>query len=179
MRYADGLGVECEVEVDAALSRVWELVTDIGLPARFSPELQRVAWLDGADRPQVGARFQGWNENARLGAWSTVSHVVELAEHRVFAWVVTDAEGRFGGPTRDPANAMASWRYELSAASDGSTLLRQSALIGPGRNGVTLAIERMPEREEQIIAFRLADLRSGMETTLRGIKSLAEEAEHG
>jgi uncharacterized protein YndB with AHSA1/START domain len=173
MRHADGPSVQCEVHVEAAPPRVWELVTDIALPARFSPELQRVAWLDGADRPEVGASFEGWNQNARLGQWRTVSQVVALDEHRLFAWSVTDADGRFGEPTRDPANAMASWRYELTPV-DGGTLLRHTALIGPGRNGLTLAIERTPDREEQIISFRLADLRAGMEATLHGIKSLAE-----
>ncbi|MDX3128387.1 hypothetical protein PV367_00855 [Streptomyces europaeiscabiei] len=34
-------------------------MTDIALPARLSPELQRVEWLDGAEAPMVGARFAG------------------------------------------------------------------------------------------------------------------------
>ncbi|WP_308375051.1 SRPBCC family protein [Streptomyces sp. MUM 136J] len=166
--------MHCDVHVAAAVPRVWELVTDIRLPARFSPELQRVAWLDGADRPLLGARFEGRNHHRQLGDWRTVSHVVELDEQRVFAWAVTDADGRYGEPTLDPARSMARWRYELEA-EDGGTRLRQSALVGPGRNGVTLAIERWPDREEEIVAFRLKELRAGMEATLHGIRKLAEE----
>ncbi|WP_261398777.1 SRPBCC family protein [Streptomyces misionensis] len=163
-----------EVHVRADVRRVWGLVTDIGLPARFSPELQRVAWLDGADRPVVGARFEGYNRHERLGEWRTVSHVVELDEPRVFAWAVTDADGRYGEPAPDPARPMATWRWELEA-ENGGTLLRQSALIGPGRSGITLALERWPDREEEILAFRSKELRAGMEATLQGIKVLAED----
>lgn len=157
------------------MPRVWELVTDIRLPARLSPELQRVAWLESTDRPKTGARFEGYNHHDKLGEWRTVSHVVELDEPRVFAWAVTDADGRYGEPTLDPAKSLASWRYELKAEGAG-TRLQQSALIGPGRSGVTLAIERWPDREEEIVAFRLKELRAGMEATLRGIKTLAEKA---
>ncbi|MGJ3558742.1 SRPBCC family protein [Streptomyces sp. INA 01156] len=174
VRFADGPRVHCDVHVEAALPGVWELVTDVHLPARLSPELQRVVWLDGADRPVVGARFEGYNRHDKLGEWRTVSHVVEVDEPWVFAWAVTDADGRFGEPTLDPAKPMASWRYELEAEGEG-TRLRQSALIGPGRNGVTLAIERWPDQEEEIISFRLKELHAGMEATLHGIKSLAEE----
>ncbi|MEU4875262.1 SRPBCC family protein [Streptomyces sp. NPDC021608] len=174
MRFTDGPSVHCDVHVEAAVPRVWDLVTDIRLPARLSPELQRVEWLDGADRPLVGACFEGYNHHQQLGEWRTVSHVVELDEQQVFAWAVTDADGRFGEPTSDPATSMASWRYELEAEG-GGTRLRQSARIGPARSGVTLALERWPDREKEIIAFRLKELRAGMEATLCGIKALAEK----
>ncbi|MFF9455378.1 SRPBCC family protein [Streptomyces flaveolus] len=167
--------VRCDVRVRAALPRVWDLVTDIHLPARLSPELQRVAWLDGALRPVVGARFEGHNSHRLLGEWRTVSQVVRLEEHRVFAWAVLDADGRFGEPARDPARALASWCYELDADGDG-TRLRQTVVLGPGRSGVTLAVEYRPDRKEEIISLRLEELRAGMEKTLRGIKALAERA---
>ncbi|MFC7880951.1 SRPBCC family protein [Streptomyces sp. NPDC057376] len=174
MRFADGPSVHCDVHVEADLSQVWKLVTDIRLPARLSPELRRVAWLDDATRPRVGARFEGYNHHQRLGEWRTVSHVIELEERRSFAWAVTDADGRYGEPTLDPATCMASWRFLLKAEGEG-TRLRQSAFIGPGRSGVTLALERRPDREEEIIAFRMRELRAGMEATLHGIKTLAED----
>ncbi|MER5907567.1 SRPBCC family protein [Streptomyces mirabilis] len=59
MRYAEGPGVCCDVYIEADPSRVWGLVTDIGLPARLSPELQRVEWLDGAEGPCGGGVFRG------------------------------------------------------------------------------------------------------------------------
>ncbi|MET7272700.1 SRPBCC family protein [Streptomyces flaveolus] len=175
MDFAELPEVRCDVRIGASVPRVWDLVTDIHLPARLSPELQRVAWLDGALRPAVGARFEGHNSHRLLGEWRTVSQVVTLDEHRVFAWAVLDEDGRFGKPARDPAQALASWCYVLDADGDG-TRLCQTAVLGPGRSGVTLAVEHRPDRKEEIIALRLEELRAGIEETLHGIKALAERA---
>ncbi|MGW2184005.1 SRPBCC family protein [Streptomyces sp. NPDC001732] len=174
MKYSDGPTVDVTVRIGATAARVWELVSDIGLPARLSPELQSVAWLDGADRPVVGARFEGFNRHPMVGEWRTVSHVIEVDEPRVFAWAVTDPDGRYGEATLDPARRMASWCYELEAEGTG-TLLRQTVRIGPGRSGLTAAVESHPDREEEIVEFRVKELRAGMGATLRGIKELAEE----
>ncbi|MFJ9607644.1 SRPBCC family protein [Kitasatospora sp. NPDC101176] len=187
MRYADGPGTHCEVHVDATVEQVWRLVTDIGLPARLSPELQRVGWLDGADGAAPGARFEGHNHRDDMGDWRTVSQVIELAEYRSFAWAVVDPDGRYGAPVPtssalsddqglDPAVALATWRFDL-APEEGGTRLRQSVVIGPGRSGVSLVIDRWPDREEQIVEYRLADLRKGMTATLEGIKALAEQGD--
>ncbi|MEU9324927.1 SRPBCC family protein [Streptomyces canus] len=108
------------------------------------------------------------------GDWRTVSHVVELEEQRVFGWVVVDPDGRFGDPAPDPAKPLATWRFELEPEGTGSRL-RQVARIGPSRSGISLAVDRTPEREEAIVSFRLAELRTNIETTLLGIKALAEE----
>ena len=56
----------------------WELVTDIGLPLRCSPELQSVEWLGDHDRVCVGARFRGRNHHEALGTWATECEVVEV-----------------------------------------------------------------------------------------------------
>ncbi|MFJ9443715.1 SRPBCC family protein [Kitasatospora sp. NPDC101235] len=188
MRYADGPGAQCEVFVAAPVERVWELVTDIGLPARLSPELQRVAWLDGADRPALGARFEGHNSRENMSDWRTVSEVTELTgptdgtapaepgARRVFAWGAMDADGRYGAPVSDLTGALARWRFELTP-EDGGTRLHQSVVIGPGRSGASLVIDARPELEEKIVEFRLNELRTGMTTTLEGIKSLAEQGD--
>ncbi|WP_158889413.1 SRPBCC family protein [Amycolatopsis anabasis] len=172
MRYADGPAVECEVLVEATPDRVWALVTDIELPARFSPELQRVRWLDGAEGPAMGARFEGRNENSGLGEWKTVSRVVEFDAPRAFAWAVSDPDGRFGDP--EPRKPLATWRFELTPEG-GGVRLRHGARLGPGRSGLNQYIDRMPEQEEAIVEHRLANLRAAIEKTLHGIKSLAEQ----
>ncbi|MGW1172888.1 SRPBCC family protein [Kitasatospora sp. NPDC002543] len=183
MRYADGPGARCEVFVAAPVERVWELVTDIALPARLSPELRRVAWLDGADGPAVGARFEGHNSRKDMPDWRTVSEVTELTGvtepagphgRHVFAWGVMDADGRYGEPVSDLAGALARWRFELTS-EDGGTRLCQSVVVGPGRSGASLYIDAEPELEERIVDFRLNELRTGMTATLDGIKSLAEQ----
>lgn len=173
VRYADGPSVECDLHVEADPARVWELVTDIELPARFSPELQRVRWLDGASRPMVGARFEGYNHNPMLGEWRTVSYVVEMDAPHAFGWAVVDPDDRFGGDTADPQTPMARWRFHVTPEAAG-VRLRHGARIGPARSGLSLAIDRMPDKEEAFVERRLAELHAGIQDTLHGIKSLAE-----
>ncbi|KUH36460.1 MULTISPECIES: SRPBCC family protein [Streptomyces] len=175
MRYADGPTATAESTIDAPPARVWELVTDIGLPARLSPELRYAAWLDGATAPAVGARFEGHNDHPLVGTWRTHAHVVELVEQRVFAWAVTDPDDRFGGGEPDPDRPLATWRFDLSPAPGGGTRLRLGTRLGPARSGVSLAIDRAPDREEHIVAARLAELRTGMAATLDGVRALAED----
>ncbi|WP_149182354.1 SRPBCC family protein [Streptomyces sp. TRM49041] len=174
MRYADGPTTSTETSVAAPPARVWELVTDIGLPARLSPELQRATWLDGATAPALGARFEGLNTHPLLGEWRTHSYVVELVEERAFAWAVTAPDARFGDERPDPDRPLATWRFDLSPEPGGGTLLRHSARIGPARSGVSLMIDRAPDHEEEIVAGRLEQLRTNMGATLQGIKSLVE-----
>lgn len=176
MRYADGPSTTCEIVIAAPPARVWRFVTDIHLPTRLSPELQRVEWLDGATGPAVGARFMGHNQHPRVGQWRTICEITELREQRVFGWVVTAADGRFAGPDGDPTLPVATWRFELEPEAAG-TRLRQSVRVGPGRSGLSLAIDRWPDREEELVARRLGELRDNMEAGLRGIRALAEEAE--
>ncbi|RRO18859.1 SRPBCC family protein [Saccharopolyspora rhizosphaerae] len=161
-RYADGPTVEVEEWIEAPPQRVWELVTDLGLIARLSDELQEVEWLDGADGPSLGARFTGRNRNEALGEWTTTSHVVEFEPERAFGWAVND-----------PDHPMASWRFSLRPDGDG-TRLRQWVRMGPARSGLSLAIERMPEKEEKIVFVRLREFERGMSANLAGIKRLAE-----
>lgn len=178
MRYAEGPGTAGDIHIEAAPPRVWELVTDIRLPVRLSPELQRVEWIDDVAEPALGARFVGYNRHPLLGEWRTVSRIVELQRQRVLGWAVVDPDGRFGDAAPDAAGPMATWRFELETEGTG-TRLRQSVRIGPARSGVSLAIDRMPEREEQVVAHRLGELRANIEASLRGIKALAEADRQG
>lgn len=161
-RFADGPSVGVEVHVDASPGRVWRLVTDISLPARFSQEYQGGEWVEGSHGPARGARFTGRNRHPRIGEWETTCVVVECDPERVFAWVVND-----------PEHPAASWRFELEPYAHG-TRLRQSARLGPGPSGLTWAIERQPDQEERIVARRLDELRRNMLATLEGIKVIAE-----
>lgn len=170
MRYAEGPETHAEMHTDAPPESVWPLVADIRVPDRFSPELQRVEWLDGATEPAVGASFAGYNSNEMLPKWRTVSHIVACEPPRVFAYAVLDADGRFGDPEPPSVERpMALWRFDLQPA-DGGTLLQQTVRLGPARSGVSLAIERGAD----VVAYRLRMLRDGMLATLQGIKSLAE-----
>jgi uncharacterized protein YndB with AHSA1/START domain len=159
-RLAARPGVTVEVDIAASPARVWELVSDINIPAQFSIEFQGAEWVND-DGPRVGASFVG--RNAREGReWQTTSYVVACEPNRVFAWNVSD-----------PKQPGAQWRFELERLPEG-TRLRQHMTIGPGRSGTSRAIEEHPDQEQQLLARRRAQLRHNMELTTQGIKRLAE-----
>ena len=160
MRYADGPTVEVDVVVKAPVERIWSLVTDIELPARFSTEFLAARWLD--DGPQLGARFVGRSRHEALGEWETTCTVTRFEPGRAFAWAVTEVE-----------NPSSSWWFELEEVPEG-VRLRQGTTIGPAPSGLTIAIDAMPDKEERIIARRLGEFERNMRSTLDGIKQLAE-----
>ncbi len=162
MKYADGPTVEVSVDVAAEPDALWPLITDIELPARFSGELMGAKWIDPDVAPGLGARFVGRNQHPYVGEWETTSTVVASEPGRVFSWAVSD-----------PDTPAATWKFELTPAGEG-TRLTQWVRLGPGPSGLTPAIESMPDREDDIIARRLAEHRENMTATLEGIKALAE-----
>jgi uncharacterized protein YndB with AHSA1/START domain len=162
-RYADKPTVEVSIRIDAPPERVWEVVSDITTMPRTSPELRSVEWLDGRTGPCLGARFAGHNRHEAFGEWSTTSHLVEYAPPRVFAWAVGDIE-----------RPSAVWRFTLTPQEDGGTLLRQWMQMGPGRSGLSYAIDRMPEKEQSIVFVRLREFETNIGRTLTAMKELAE-----
>jgi Polyketide cyclase / dehydrase and lipid transport len=162
MRYADKPTAEVDVLVHAPPDRVWALVSDINVPARFSSEFAGAQWLDAG--PCVGAQFKGSNEHPAIGAWETTSVVTRCEPERVFEWAVGD-----------PEYPSAKWRFELEAVDDG-VRLTQWCQMGPAPSGLSIAIEAMPEKEERIVARRLDEFRANMQATVEGIKELAEAA---
>ncbi len=161
-RYADGPGVEVSIVVDAPVAKVWELVSDVNLPGRFSDEFQAAEWLDGAVGPAVGARFRGRNYHPLIGEWHTTSTITDFEPGRRIAWAVSDVD-----------NPGSSWCFELEPAGTG-TRVRQRARLGPGPSGVSYEIDLDPEHEEQIVERRLGEHRTNMQRNLDGIKALAE-----
>lgn len=161
MRYADGPTAEAEAEVAATPDAVWALVTDPDFLAGVSTEMQRAEWLD---TPGPGARLRGEHRHERAGEWSSVSTVTAWEPGRLFEWTV-EAE-QDGGP-------VAVWRFELTPTADGGTRLRQWSRMGPGPSGLTPAISRWPDREERIVAGRLAEWRRGMERNLDAVRERA------
>ena len=87
MRYRDSPTVQESVVIAADPQRVWELVTDVTMPAKFSAELTAVEWIHG-DTVAVGNRFRGHNSNPARGQWTTESLVVEVEEGRRWVWDV-------------------------------------------------------------------------------------------
>lgn len=162
VRYADAPTVEVVTTIAASPARVWELVSDPLLMPTFSAELQAAEWLDGHDSAAVGARFRGHSRHEAIGEWATTCTVVECDPPHAFAWAVEDA-----------ANPTATWRFTLEPDGDG-TRLRQWARMGPGRSGLSLAIDRWPDKEQRIVHRRLSEWEQGMIGNLAAIKQLAE-----
>lgn len=160
--YADAPTVAVNAYIEAPPERVWALVSDIYLMPRLSAELREVEWLAGVNGPAVGHRFLGRNANQALGAWETVSTIVECDEPRRFAWAVGDLD-----------HPSATWRFTLRP-DGGGTVLEQWAQMGPARSGLNLAIDAMPDKEQKIVFVRLREFESGLEKNLAAIKELAE-----
>ncbi|MEV2211287.1 SRPBCC family protein [Streptomyces sp. NPDC050997] len=161
-RYTDKPTVEVRTWIGAAPDRVWALVSDIELMPGMSEELQSVEWLDGATGPAEGARFVGRSRHEALGTWETTSHVIECEPELVLAWAV-----------EDPSHPSAVWRFRLRP-EDGGTELSQWMQLGPGRSGLSVAIDRMPEKEQKIVFVRMREFERCITSTLAQIKQRAE-----
>lgn len=151
-----------ERTIAAPAGRVWSLIADPDMPARFSAEYQGGRWLDGVHGPALGARFVGRNRNDVMGEWHTICHVIECDPPHRFAWAVNHVE-----------RPSATWRFTLTPEGQRVTL-RFEAVLGPGPSGLTEAIRDHPQRRDAMIAWRLNDLRSNMQEVVDGVAALAE-----
>jgi hypothetical protein len=163
VRYRDQPTIEVTLRVRCDVATAWELVTDIGLPARCSAELQAVEWLDEAGRVEVGARFRGRSSHEALGDWETVCEVVEVEDNRRWVWNVVSSQG-----------VSSTWAFEVEPASDG-VLIRQWARMGPAPSGLSVAIAATPEKEARIVARRLSEWQQNMQANLEWIRSQTED----
>jgi uncharacterized membrane protein len=161
-RYADKPTVEVETRIEASPEQVWGFVTDVSLMPELSTELQSVEWQDDATGPSLGARFVGRSKHDALGEWATTSHVVEYEPFKTFAWAV-----------ENPADPTAIWRFTIEPDGDG-TLLKEWMQLGPGRSGLSFAIDRMPDKEQKIVFVRMREFEGNMAATLDAIKKLVE-----
>ena len=130
--------------------------------ARREPELQSVEWLDGAAGQAAGAGFAGRSRYEALGEWESTSCVVEFEPERVFGLAVGD-----------PADPAALWRFRLEP-KDGGTELSEWVQMGPGQSGLSLAIDRMPDKEQKIVFVRMREFERNVTGTLERFKALAE-----
>lgn len=165
MCLADQPGTLVEIVVAAPPERVWELVTDLDTPARFSSEYLGGRWVDG-DGPALGGSFVGRNRHPAIGEWEVASFVDVHDDGRAFGWATIDA-----------TNPGSRWRFDVTPGADGTTLLRYSMSMGPGPSGITRAITAMPEKEPRILQRRIAEHHTNMRRTVEGIAALAEGRE--
>ena len=142
------------IVVERPLHEVWDAVAEVDRIGEWSPENTGARWIDGADGPAGGARFEGDNE-AKAGPltlkrWTTTSEVTACEPGEVFEFVAEDF-------TR--------WRYEFDADGEGTKVTESFSHPQYGR--------------WQRFVFNLAGSRQramvkGMETTLAGLKAALE-----
>jgi hypothetical protein len=73
----------------------------------------------------------------------------------------------------DPGAPAALWRFQLEP-KDGGTELSEWMQMGPGRSGLSFAIDRMPDKEQKIVFVRMREFERNITVTLERIKALAE-----
>jgi uncharacterized protein YndB with AHSA1/START domain len=150
--------VVVSTHIVASAARVWDLISDVNLPSRFSAELVRAEW---EGEPGVGSVIRGYmNLNGR--EWDTESVVIDWRPNEGFMWSV------YG-----PEEPVAEWGFRITPLGD-DVLLVMHARLGPARSGLTAAIEAQPDKRDEIIASRMATWRKNMLATIAGVKELAE-----
>lgn len=176
MRDLTGLAAGADTHVAGTATRVWELVSDIWLPTRFSDEVRSVRWADGVAGPARGARFVAENHHPAIGSWRSVCEVVAYDPPREFAWAVLRYEGS-AFPAESPAveAPITVWRFGITPAGAG-VRLRHGFEVVSDRSGLQQLLERHPEHAETMLAGRVEALRAGIARALREVKELAETA---
>ena len=160
-RVADGQGVVAEIDTDARPRAVWEVITDIGMPAQFSEEFLGAEWTSEGD-PGVGSTFRGRNSIPDVFDWETDCIVTAWEERTAFEWRVTDTE-----------NPGAVWRFDLAEQGGGSRL-RFSMLIGQENNGTVPMALRDRAKEQRVLNRRRAVLRANMQRVVEGVKAIVD-----
>ena len=107
-----------------------------------------------------GARFAGRSRHEALGEWTDLG-VVEFEPERVFGWAV-------GTPPTRPRLGVSGWSRRTR---DGSC--PNGCRWGPGRSGLSLAIDGMPDKEQKI-GVVMREFERNMTGTLERFKALAE-----
>jgi hypothetical protein len=152
-----------QVGVAASPGQLWRLVSDAGVPARFSTELVEAQFED--DGPvRVGSVIVGNNARGEF-SWTTRSTIVECEAPRRLTWATGGAEE----PT-------ATWSFEIRDAPGGATLVH-TVVLHEGREPFASAIAREPARAAEIVNTRMAELLENMAVTVKGLATLAEAAE--
>jgi len=154
--------VQGEIDIAAPAPLVWRLVTDLDVLAACSPELVAAAWEPPAVTAGAGARFTGRNVRGDP-TWETTCTVSDLHAPHVFSFAVGD-----------PADPVATWRYQLYPTRNGGTHVAESVLLGTAASPLTERIAADPEREDELVAGRAGQLRAGIETTLVCLAARAE-----
>ena len=144
--------LQAEVEINAPVSKVWTLISDLGNMPKWSPQCRMMKSL-GPLRP--GTRTVNLNRRNNL-FWPTTSTITEVIPERKLAFRVN-------------ANNTV-WSYELEPTATGTKVVEtrhaENGVKAVSTMTVNAVLGGVPGFEKELIA--------GMKTSLARIKAAAE-----
>ena len=145
------------VHMNAPAEKIWNLIADVRTTGRVSPEVFECEWLDGADRPALGAKFRGHVKRNEVGpVYWTTCRVTACEPGKEFGFAVL-------GPGDKAIN---NWHYRFTPRGDGTDVTESFRLDSS-----------LPSRVFWMFAGYLRGRRNvrDMRTTLERIKKVVEE----
>jgi uncharacterized protein YndB with AHSA1/START domain len=108
-----------ETVIAATPERLYEMVSDMPRMGDWSPECQRVEWLEGATGPAEGAKFVGHNRGGPMGLmkWSRNGRVLAADRGTEFTFI-----------TEEGGRESTEWRYEFEPV-EGGTRVTESYVV--------------------------------------------------
>jgi hypothetical protein len=136
-----------EIRVEASPEAVYEVISDLGRSAEWSPECLGGEWVHG-DPGAVGSVFRGRNHRAEdvvgwapvvRGTWYTESEVVAAEPGRAFRWAMRTEAG---------AKQDSVWSFEIEPTDTGCVLAHRFRMGEPteGIRGITAEMDDTEKR---------------------------------
>ncbi|MDA4106279.1 SRPBCC family protein [Mycolicibacterium holsaticum] len=145
--------LQTQIDIDAPVSKVWQLVSDLRRMPQWSPQCRRMIPLGGA--PRQGSRTININRRNRL-IWPTTSRITEFVPEKKLAFQVNE-----NGTV---------WSFELEPTDTGTRLV-QSRHAEHGVKPISTKLVNAFMGGVESFEHELVD---GMNQTLTRIKAAAE-----
>ena len=147
---------QATIDIAAPADLVYDLVSSVTEVPRWAAEVVECRWLDGVDRPVVGARFRGVNRY-RNRRWATTCVVT-----------AADPGRRFGFDVKVAGVTTAAWWYDITPTPEGCRVTEATRRVFPKL--VVWLINRLGLG----IADRDAHNQRNIDATLAQLKRYAE-----
>lgn len=142
--------------IEADAGRLYDVVSDVTRTPELSPEILSCEWLDGSG-PVVGGRFRARNKVTRGPSWRNEPEIIAADPGREFAFLRRER----------PAGELV-WRYRFRPEGSGTRVTESYEVTKPVPRAMCWAM-----RWIWGCADRPAELRAGMEETLRRLAAVA------